>query len=160
MKTRNGVGVTVAVAVTVAVDDGVADGIAVDVALGRGVKVGVNVGGRFPLTATTATTPSPFSAPPILPSGPLVIPSPATVMAAAAMAIRIWQVASADPDLTQAGRVRWPAAALWSIPDVTANVATLSITMAVGTTQRFVRIVSRRDRETVRGMVLKRGCAG
>ena len=69
---------------------------------------------------------------------------PTTVITAAAIPMRIWRAASAEPLLTQLGSVISPWYAASSIRYVTTNSATANTTSMVGTSQRFVRSASRR----------------
>ena len=69
---------------------------------------------------------------------------PTTVMTAAAIPIRIWRAASAEPLFTHDGSVRSPLYAARSIVYVTMNSATARNTSTVGMNHNVVRSASRR----------------
>ena len=73
---------------------------------------------------------------------------PATVITAAAIAMRICRAASGLPLVMNPGSGKLPPAARRSSVYVMAKSTATSTTMAVGTIQRVVRSASRRARET------------
>jgi hypothetical protein len=74
--------------------------------------------------------------------------TPATVMTAAAIAIRIWRATSGPPELTQDGSASRPASASRSRRYVMTNRQVISTTIRVGRAHKLVRRVSRLDLES------------